>query len=105
METLAIEKPGEIRGKPEVRVGSNSRKNEEQGRWMVLAVEGDAQTVPSFEKRHIMSAGEAGHMDHLSLGPVSETIAVQNGDGDRRQIGIVIRIPVVVGFGRTPGKA
>jgi hypothetical protein len=49
METLAIEKPGEIRSKPEVRVGSNTRKNEEQGRWMVLAVEGDTQVVASFE--------------------------------------------------------
>jgi hypothetical protein len=105
METLAIEKPGEIRGKPEVRVGSNTRKNEEQGRWMVLAIEGDTQFVASFEKRHIISAGEAGHMDHLSLGPVSESIAIQNGGGDRRQIGIVVRIPVVVGFGRTPRKA
>jgi hypothetical protein len=105
MGALAIEKPGEIRCKPEVRVGSNSRENEEQGRWVVLAIEGDAQAVASFEKRHSISAWEAGHMDHLSLGPVSETIAIQYGGGDRRQIGIVIRIPVVVGFGRTPRKA
>ena len=60
MGALAIEKPGEIRGQPEVRVGANSRKNEEQGRWMVLAVEGDAQFAASFEKRQIMSAGRPG---------------------------------------------
>ena len=105
MGALAIEKPGEIGGKPEVRVGSNTGKNEEQGRSMVLAIEGDTQFVASFEKRHIISAGEAGHMDHFSLGPVSESIAIQNGGGDRRQIGIVIRIPVGVGFGGTPRKA
>jgi hypothetical protein len=105
MGALAIEKPGEIRGKPEVRVGSNTRKDEEQGRRMVLAIEGDTQVVASFEKRHIISAGEAGHMDHFSLGPVGETIAIQNGGGDRRQIGIVVRIPVVVGFGGTPREA
>jgi hypothetical protein len=72
---------------------------------MVLAIEGDTQLVASFEKRQIISAGEAGHMDHLSLGPVGEAIAIQNGGGDRRQIRIVVRIPVVVGFGRTPRKA
>jgi hypothetical protein len=70
---------------------------------MVLAIEGDTQFVSAFEKRQIVSAGTAGHMDHLSL--VSEAAAIHNGGGDRGHIGIVKRIPVVVGLGTTPRKA
>jgi hypothetical protein len=69
---------------------------------MVLAIEGDTQFVSSFEKRQIVSAGTAGHMDHLAL--VRETIAIQNSGGDRGHIGIAKRIPVIVGFGKTPRR-
>jgi hypothetical protein len=102
MGAFAMEKPGKIRGKPEVRIGSDARKDEEQRRRTMLAIEGETQLAPSFEERYGIPAGETGHMDDLSTGAVGEPTAIQNSGGDRRHIGIMVRIPVLVGFGRTP---
>jgi hypothetical protein len=102
MKTLLIKEPGEICGKPEVRVGSDARENEEQGRWMVLAIEGEAQVAAPFERRQLISVWEDRHMDYLPFEPRTNVVGIQNGGRGRRDVGIVIRISIVLGSGRAP---
>src|SRR5262249_11793220 len=69
MEALLMEEPGEVGGEPEVGVGAGAGEDEEQGRPMVLTIEGEAQVAPSLESGQPISVGETWHVDRLPLEP------------------------------------
>ena len=62
-----MKKPGEIGAQPEVRVRSDPGEDEQQRRWMILTIQGDADSVASIESRQLPPASEYRHMDRLTL--------------------------------------
>jgi hypothetical protein len=104
MKAPLMEEPGEIGAQAEVGVGSDPRENEHQWRRMALAIERDAEVAAPFERRQLVSTGEAGHMDRQPPWPRYLAIGIQDRGGRRSQIWVPIRVPVLFDLGRTPGR-
>src|SRR6266404_9738849 len=66
------------------------------------AIEGHTHFAASFKSRHLISAGEARHMDDLPLRFRSDALAIQDGGRDRRDIRVAKRIFVLFRPDRTP---